>query len=560
MNHPHPDLGLPSPLVKGGLRIVALGGLGEIGRNMTVFETKGKLLIVDCGVLFPEDTQPGIDLILPDFSYIRDRLDDVVGVFLTHGHEDHIGAVPYLLRERGDIAIYGSALTLALVSAKLKEHRISPLTREVREGGHEDVGPFELEFVAVNHSIPDALAVVINTDAGRVLATGDFKMDQLPLDGRITDLRTFARLGEEGVDLFMVDSTNADIPGFTPSEREIMPALNRVIGSTRRRVIVASFSSHVHRVQQVIDTALIHNRKVIFIGRSMVRNMKIAQDMGYLTVPPGIVMDAKDLDSFDDNVVLICTGSQGEPMAALSRMANGDHQIRVGEGDTVILASSLIPGNENSVFRVINELTRFGAKVVHKANAMVHVSGHAAAGELLYCYNIVKPRFVMPIHGEWRHMKANAELAIQAGVPRSNALIIENGVVVDLIDHEAQVVGSVPCGFVYVDGQSIGDITEASLKDRRILGEEGFISVIVVIDSQSGKIVAGPDIHARGFNEDMALFDDVKLKIEKALAAAVAEGINGTHQLSQIVRKTVGGWVGGEHRRKPMIVPVVIEV
>ena len=560
MNHPHPDLGLPSPLVKGGLRIVALGGLGEIGRNMTVFETKGKLLIVDCGVLFPEDTQPGIDLILPDFSYIRDRLDDVVGVFLTHGHEDHIGALPYLLRERGDIAIYGSALTLALVTAKLKEHRISPLTREVREGGHEDVGPFELEFVAVNHSIPDALAVVINTDAGRVLATGDFKMDQLPLDGRITDLRTFARLGEEGVDLFMVDSTNADIPGFTPSEREIMPALNRVIGSTKRRVIVASFSSHVHRVQQVIDTAAIHNRKVIFIGRSMVRNMKIAQDMGYLTVPPGIVMDAKDLDSFDDNVVLICTGSQGEPMAALSRMANGDHQIRVGEGDTVILASSLIPGNENSVFRVINELTRFGAKVVHKANAMVHVSGHAAAGELLYCYNIVKPRFVMPIHGEWRHMKANAELAIQAGVPRSNALIIENGVVVDLIDHEAQVVGSVPCGFVYVDGQSIGDITETSLKDRRILGEEGFISVIVVIDSQSGKIVAGPDIHARGFNEDMALFDDVKLKIEKALAAAVAEGINGTHQLSQIVRKTVGGWVGGEHRRKPMIVPVVIEV
>jgi len=560
MNHPHPDLGTPSTLVHGGLRIVALGGLGEIGRNMTVFETKGKLLIVDCGVLFPEDTQPGIDLILPDFSYIRDRLDDVVGIFLTHGHEDHIGAVPYLLRERGDIALYGSALTLALVTAKLKEHRISPLTREVREGGHEDVGPFELEFVAVNHSIPDALAVVINTDAGRVLATGDFKMDQLPLDGRITDLRTFARLGEEGVDLFMVDSTNADIPGFTPSEREIMPALNRVIGSTKRRVIVASFSSHVHRVQQVIDIAAMHNRKVIFIGRSMVRNMKIAQDMGYLHVPAGIVMDSKDLDSFDDNVVLICTGSQGEPMAALSRMANGDHQIRVGEGDTVILASSLIPGNENSVFRVINELTRFGAKVVHKANAMVHVSGHAAAGELLYCYNIVKPRYVMPIHGEWRHMKANAELAIQAGLPRSNALIIENGVVVDLVDHEAQVVGSVPCGFVYVDGQSIGDITEASLKDRRILGEEGFISVIVVIDSQSGKIVAGPDIHARGFNEDMALFDDVKLKIEKALATAVADGNNGTHQLSQIVRKTVGGWVGGEHRRKPMIVPVVIEV
>ena len=560
MNHPHPHLTTPPKLVDGGLRIVALGGLTEIGRNMTVFEYKSKLLIVDCGVLFPEDNQPGIDLILPDFSYIRDRLNDVVGIFLTHGHEDHIGAVPYLLRERGDIAIYGSALTLALITAKLKEHRISPLPRVVKEGGTEDIGPFTLEFVAVNHSIPDALAVVINTSAGRVLATGDFKMDQLPLDGRITDLRTFARLGDEGVDLFMVDSTNADIPGFTPSEREIMPALNRVISSTKRRVIVASFSSHIHRVQQVIDIASLHGRKVVFIGRSMVRNMKIAEEMGYLKVPSDLVIDSKELDQFDDNVVLICTGSQGEPMAALSRMANGDHQIRVGEGDTVILASSLIPGNENSVFRVINELTRFGAKVVHKANAMVHVSGHAAAGELLYCYNIVKPKYVMPIHGEWRHLKANAELAIESGVARSNTFIIDNGVVLDMINHEIEVVGAVPCGFVFVDGQSIGDITESSLKDRRILGEEGFISCVVVVDSQSGKIVAGPDIHARGFNEDEAMFDEVKLRIEKALERAVADGINGTHQLSQIVRKTIGGWVGGEHRRKPMIVPLVIEV
>jgi len=560
MTHPHPELATPSPLVDGGLRIVALGGLAEIGRNMTVFEYKKKLLIVDCGVLFPEENQPGIDLILPDFSYIRERLNDVIAIFLTHGHEDHIGAVPYLLRERGDIPIYGSALTLALITAKLKEHRISPLTREVKEGMREDIGPFELEFVAVNHSIPDALAVAIHTGAGTVLHTGDFKMDQLPLDGRITDLRTFARLGEEGVDLFLVDSTNADIPGFTPSEREIMPALNRVIGATKRRVIVASFSSHVHRVQQVIDIAAKHERKVVFIGRSMVRNMKIAEDMGYLTIPSGLLIDVKDLDSFDDNVVLICTGSQGEPMAALSRMANGDHQIRVGAGDTVILASSLIPGNENSVFRVINELTRFGAKVVHKANAMVHVSGHAAAGELLYCYNIVKPKYVMPVHGEWRHLTANAEIAISAGVLREHALIIENGVVVDLVNHEASVIGSVPCGFVYVDGQSIGDITESSLKDRRILGEEGFISCVVVIESQSGKIIAGPDIHARGFAEDEALFDEVKLKIEKALARAVAEGINGTHQLSQIVRKTIGEWVGTTHRRRPMIVPVVIEV
>ncbi|CAB4941174.1 unannotated protein [freshwater metagenome] len=402
--------------------------------------------------------------------------------------------------------------------------------------------------------------MAIHTEAGTVLHTGDFKMDQLPLDGRITDLRSFARLGEKGVDLFLVDSTNADVPGFTPSERDIIPALDRVIRATRRRVVVASFSSHVHRVQQVIDIAAAHERKVCFIGRSMVRNMKIAEEMGYLTIPNGVLVDMKELDNHGDNLVLICTGSQGEPLAALSRMANGDHAIRVGEGDTVILASSLIPGNENPVYRVINELTRFGAKVVHKANALVHVSGHAAAGELLYCYNIVKPKHVMPVHGEWRHMKANAELAIQAGMKRENAVVVENGIVVDLIDHEVNIAGAVPVGYVYVDGQSIGDITESSLKDRRILGEEGFISVVVVIESQSGKIVAGPDIHARGFAEDAALFDEVKSRIEKALATAVADGINGTHQLSQIVRKTVGNWVGAEHRRRPMILPVVIEV
>ncbi len=560
MNHPHPDLGLPTKLVAGGLRIVALGGLGEIGRNMTVFESDGKLLIVDCGVLFPEENQPGIDLILPDFSYIRERLNDIEAIFLTHGHEDHIGAVPYLLRERGDIPVIGTALTIAFIKSKLKEHRITAITREVKAGMREKIGPFAMEYVAVNHSIPDALAVAITTKAGTILHTGDFKMDQLPLDGRITDLATFARLGADGVDLFMVDSTNADIPGFTTSEREIMPALDRVFRSTRRRVVVASFASHVHRIQQIINTAESHKRKVVFMGRSMVRNMNLAADMGYLTIPSGVLIDEKEMDNHGDNLVLICTGSQGEPLAALSRMANGDHQIRVGEGDTVVLASSLIPGNENPVYRVINELTRFGARVVHKANALVHVSGHAAAGELLYCYNIVKPKHVMPIHGEWRHMRANAELAIQTGVARKNTVVVENGIVIDMVDHKVSVVGSVPCGFVYVDGQSIGDITESSLKDRRILGEEGFISVVVVIDSQTGKIVAGPDIHARGFAEDVALFDEVKSRIEKALATAVSEGINGTHQLSQIMRKTVGSWVGGEHRRRPMIVPVVIEV
>jgi ribonuclease J len=560
MNHPHPDLPYPPKLAPKTIRVVALGGLGEIGRNMTVFEYEGKLLIVDCGVLFPEENQPGIDLILPDFSYIRGRLKDVVGLALTHGHEDHIGAVPYLLKERADIPVIGSKLTLAFTEAKLKERRITAPMVEVKAGMKQKFGPFELEFIAVNHSIPDALAIAIRTDAGLILATGDFKMDQLPLDGRITDLRAFARLGEEGVDLFMTDSTNADVPGFTTSERDIIPALDRTFRATTRRVIVASFASHVHRIQQIINIAVAHDRKVAFVGRSMVRNMKLAEDLGYLEVPKGLIVDAKNIDDYGDKIVMICTGSQGEPLAALSRMANGEHQIKVGKGDTVILASSLIPGNENSVYRVINELTRFGAEVIHKGNAMVHVSGHAAAGELLYCYNIVKPKNVMPIHGEWRHMRANAELAIKTGLARTNTVVVDNGIAVDVHDGYADVAGAVPVGFVYVDGQSIGEITEDSLKDRRILGEEGFISVVVVVESQTGKIVAGPDIHARGFTEDKALFDEVKVIIEKALAKSVANGINGTHQLQQVLRRTVGTWVGEEHRRKPMIVPVVIEV
>lgn len=560
MNHPHPNLGVPPKLVEGGARFIAFGGLGEVGRNMAAIEYRGEILIIDCGVLFPEENQPGIDLILPDWSAIRHRLADIRAIFLTHGHEDHIGALPFFLRERSDIPVIGSKLTIAFVESKLKERRIKANTRIVKEGMREKVGQFDLEYIAVNHSIPDALAVAIRTSAGLMLHTGDFKMDQLPLDGRTTDLNTFARLGEEGVDIFFVDSTNADIPGFTTSEREILPVLDRVIGGTTKRVIVASFASHVHRIQQVIDIAATHGRKVVFIGRSMVKNMGIADELGFLHIPPNTLIDERELEDHGENVVLVCTGSQGEPLAALSRMANGDHQIKVGAGDTVIFASSLIPGNENSVYRVINELTRFGAKVVHKGNALVHVSGHSAAGELMYCYNIVKPRHVVPVHGEWRHMRSNADLAIKCGVEYKKAMVIENGVVVDLIDGQAKVSGALPCGYVYVDGQTIGEITEASLKDRRILGEEGFISVIVVIDSQNGRIVAGPDIHARGFTEDDALFNEVKGRIESALGKAVSEGMNGTHQLSQVVRKTVGNWVGAEHRRRPMIVPVVIEV
>ncbi|MGV3564472.1 MAG: ribonuclease J [Nocardioides sp.] len=560
MSHPHPELTAPAPLAQGGLRVTPFGGLGEVGRNMTAFEYDGRLLIVDCGVLFPEDHQPGVDLILPDWSSIRDRLDTVEALVLTHGHEDHIGATPYLLRERGDIPLVGSELTLALLGSKLREHRLRETVHHVvKEGDRISFGPFELEFVAVNHSIPDALAVAIRTPAGMVLHTGDFKMDQLPLDGRITDLRAFARLGEEGVDLFLTDSTNAETPGFTPTEKAITPVIDQVFRESSQRIIVACFASHVHRVQQVLDAAYAHERQVAFVGRSMVRNMGIAKDLGYLTIPPGTIVDAKELAHLPpQHQVLVSTGSQGEPMSALSRIAQRNHNIvHIEEGDTVLLASSLIPGNENAVYRVINGLARWGARVVHKGNAMVHVSGHASAGELLYCYNIVKPRNVLPVHGEIRHMQANAALARATGV--ENVVIAEDGVVVDLVDGVASIAGKVECGYVFVDGSSVGDITESDLKDRRILGEEGFISVIVVMDSVSGKVAGGPEIHARGFAEDDSVFEEIKPAIIDALDRAMADGTTDAHQLQQTVRRVIGRWVSNTHRRRPMIIPVVIE-
>ena len=555
-------LNQPPKLKKDTMRVIPLGGLGDVGRNMTVFEYQGRLLVVDCGVLFPEDAQPGVDLILPDFDIISDRLDDIAAIILTHGHEDHIGAVPYLLRQKPDIPLVGSQLTLAFIEAKLKEHRITPYTLAVKEGQKEAFGPFDCEFVAVNHSIPDALAVHIATGAGTVLHTGDFKMDQLPLDRRITDLRAFARLGEAGVDLFMTDSTNAEVPGFTLGEQEIGPVLHQIFGRARQKIVVASFSSHVHRVQQVLDAAAAHGRKVAFVGRSMVRNMGIAADMGYLDVPENTVVDVRKIDNLpDDKVVLMCTGSQGEPMAALGRIANRDHRVSVGPGDVVVLASSLIPGNENAVFRIINGLLALGAEVVHKGNAKVHTSGHASAGELLYCYNIVRPKNVMPIHGEVRHLIANGRIAESTGVPREQVVLAKDGHVVDLKGGVAKVVGEVPNGYVYVDGSSVGEISEADLKDRRILGDEGFISLFAVVNSETGALIAGPEIHARGVAEDDEVFERIRPEIVKALEQAVADQTNrrDTYQLQQVMRRVVGRYVSQRLRRKPMIIPIVVE-
>jgi ribonuclease J len=552
---------MPEPPSRDTVRIVPLGGLGEVGRNCNVLEYRGRLVVVDFGVLFPEESQPGVDLILPDIDYLKSRLDDIDAIVLTHGHEDHIGAVPYLLKLRPDIPIIGSQLTIAFVEAKLQEHDITAHSHVVVEGDVERIGPFEMEFIAVNHSIPDALAVFVRTPEGNILITGDFKMDQLPLDGRLTDLRAFARAGEEGVDLFMSDSTNAEVPGFVASESEIGPVIDRVFGDSTGQIVVASFASHVHRVQQVLKAAAHHGRKVAFVGRSMVRNMTIAQELGYLDVPAGVLRDLADMQDIPENQrVYMSTGSQGEPMAVLARIANKSHpKVSVGPGDTVLFASSLIPGNENSVYRLINGLMKLGAKVVHQGNAKVHVSGHAAQGELLYCYNILEPAYAMPIHGEVRHQVANGAIAVKTGVPPENVILAENGSVIDMHDGEVSLVGSVPFHEIYVDGSSVGDITESELKDRRILAEEGFIAIFAAVDAKGEQIVTGPHIQARAMAEDESVFEDILPEVTVALQEALEKGMD-TYGMQQAMRRVVGRWASRKLRRSPMIIPTVVEV
>ncbi len=552
----------PPALARGGLRVYALGGIGEVGRNMTVFEYEGRLLVVDCGVLFPSDSEPGIDLILPDFRTLEGRLDDIDALVLTHGHEDHIGAVPWLLRMRPDIPVVGSRFTLALVAAKCKEHRLTPHLQEIKEGDRVSHGGWDCEYFAVNHSIPDAVAVAIRTPAGLLLHTGDIKLDQLPLDGRLTDLGGFSRLGEEGVDLFLVDSTNAEVPGFVTPEADIGPVISDLVRRAPSRIILACFASHVHRVQQVLDAAHAHGRKVCLTGRSMVRNMGLADDHSLLNIPDGLLVDIDEAMRLpDEKLVLVSTGSQGEPLAALSRMARGDHRsITIRPDDTIILASSLIPGNETAVFGVINGLTRLGATVVHQGNAKVHVSGHAPAGELLFLYNAVRPSNVMPVHGEWRHLRANAALARRTGVPEESVVIAENGVVVDLVDGRAAITGRVEVGQVYVDGLSVGDVGETTLGDRIALGEGGFIAINVAIDHKTGRALSRPTLSGRGFSDDPKALDAAQSLVEDELSRLENENVTDPHRIAQGVRRVVGRWVSDTYRRRPMIVPTVIAV
>jgi ribonuclease J len=560
-------LGPPPELPVGGLRVVAVGGIKEIGRNMTVFEyradaSRSRLLVVDCGMLLGKTNSPGVDITLPDWSYFAGRLDDIDAVVLTHGHEDHIGALPYLLRERGDIPVIGSRLTLALVESKLSQHRIKPELRRVVEGERTAAGDWDLEFFAVNHSIPDALAVAIRAGQHTVLHTGDFKMDQTPLDGRLTDLPGFSRLGDEGVDLLLADSTNAEVGGFIPSERDVGKVVTDVIHKAPGRIIVACFASHVHRVQQVLDAAVETQRQVALVGRSMVRNMQIARELGLLRVPDGVLIDLKDAEELPSKrVLLISTGSQGEPLSALSRMANREHQtVRISSDDTILLASSLIPGNETSVGQVINGLSRLGATVIHKSTALVHVSGHAPAGELRYLLAAVRPTNLMPVHGEWRHLRAHAAIGRSMGLPDARIMLAEDGTVVDLVDGLATISGRIPVGYVYVDGLEVGDIGDAVLKDRRILGEEGFLSILVAVDLDAGKVVFGPEITARGFSDDPEALDPIHAELIDVLERALAEGATDSGSLSNLVRRTVGRWVDRTYRRRPMLMPMVVEV
>ncbi len=554
---------LPEPptAAKNALRIYALGGISEIGRNMTVFEYNNRLLLVDCGVLFPSSGEPGVDLILPDFGPIEDQLDRVDALVVTHGHEDHIGAIPWLLKLRPDLPILASRFTLALIAAKCKEHRQRPKLIEVNEDSNENRGPFNIRFWAVNHSIPDCLGLAIKTGAGLVIHTGDIKLDQTPTGGRPTDLPALSRFGDEGVDLMLCDSTNASTPGISSSEAEIVPTLRRLVDQAKQRVILASFASNVYRVQAAIDAAVAANRKVAFNGRSMIRNMEIAEKMGYLKAPRGTIVSMDDASKMAPHkVMLITTGTQGEPMAALSRMARREHrQITVRDGDMIILSSSIVPGNEEGVFGVINNLAQIGATVITGHDAKVHTSGHGYAGELLFLYNAARPRNAMPVHGEWRHLRANKELAIATGTPRENVVLAQNGVVVDLVDGRARVVGQVPVGNLYVDGVTMGDVDADVLADRTSLGSGGLISITAVIDDRTGRLLELPTVQTKGFAEDAkALIAEVRELSAKTMDDLAAEGENDPYRMVQQLRRKVSRFVEQKWRREPMILPTVV--
>ena len=552
---------------KDRLRVIPLGGLDEVGKNMTVFEYGDEMVLVDAGIMFPDDDHPGVDLILPDFSYVVKRKEKLKGIVITHGHEDHTGALPYLLKDLGpNVPVLGTRLTLGLIKGKLEEHKLKKVKlREVRDGGHVSLGSFGFDFFAVNHSIPDAVGVFIRTPVANVLHTGDFKLDQTPIDGRLADYGAITKFGKTGIDLLMSDSTNAETRGITLSEAEVGKSLREIIASAENRVIVASFSSHIHRIQQVCDAAVEAGRKVVVTGRSMVTNTKIARELGYLEIDDDDIVDAFDANGIpSEKVVVLCTGSQGEPLSALARMANGDHRtVQVQHDDTVVISASPVPGNEKAVSRVINRLTKAGARVLHKGSHMVHVSGHAASEELKLMLNLTQPTYFMPIHGETRHLAAHARLAHDVGMFNEDIFVLDNGDCLELSEGGAKVAGSVEHGVVYVDGLSVGDVGKVVLRDRQLLAQDGIATIIIAIDGQTGRIAAEPELVTRGLvvgGDKDPLIIEARARIAKTLAKTAKEGATDQAVIKNAVRESLSQLLWERIRRRPMIIPVVMEV
>ena len=547
------------------VRIIPLGGLGEVGKNMTVVESDEGIVVIDAGLAFPRDEHLGVDLLLPDFSYLTDRADMIRAVVLTHGHEDHVGALPYLMREVEIPEIWATRLTLGLVKSKLDEHgllRAAELIEADPEGGAVRIGPFEAEFVRVAHSIPDSVAVVLDTPDGRIVHTGDYKIDHTPVDGFRTDVGRLADIGNRGVDLMLGDSTNAERPGVTPSERTVGEAFRAIIPRLEGRVLIASFASNVHRMQQAIDVAMDTGRKVCVIGRSLRKNINIARNLGYMEVPEDLLVRPGDLGELaPDETMILCTGSQGEPLSAMTRIAYGDHQhVQIEDGDTVIVSAKPVPGNELRVHDTINRLAKAGAEVLHQEIAPVHTSGHGNSEELRTMIALLRPRSVMPVHGEYRMLAAHARLARDAGVPAERIPIAENGSVVELSGSHARIVDTVPAGITFVDGLALGDVRDASLRDRRHLAEDGVLIIVTTIAPQNGSEVAAPEVLARGFADPDEILDDAREEAEQVLRWCLSEGVGELKLIQEHLHDALGQLVYSRTGRRPMILPVVLEV
>ncbi len=551
---------------KSKLKIIPLGGMNEIGKNITVFEYENDIIVVDCGLSFPEDEMLGVDLVIPDISYLEKNKDKIRAVLITHGHEDHIGAIPYFLKKI-NVPVYGSKLALGLIKVKLIEHNLEKQTKLVNIEPRQILrfGKFKVEFIRVTHSIADSMAIAITTPVGTVLHTGDFKVDYTPIDGGYIDLQRIAELGKEGVSLLLSDSTNAMKPGHTMSERSVGLEFDRLFTNCNKRIIVATFASNVHRMQQIINSAVKFKRKVAVVGRSMVNVISVAQELGYLNAPEGTLIDIDKIGNYNpEQLVIITTGSQGEPMAALSRMSVGEHKkVQITPDDMIIFSSSAIPGNEKSIGRVIDELEKLGAEVIYNQIADVHVSGHACQEELKLMLSLVRPKYFMPVHGEYRFLKQHGSLAVDTGVPKENVFIMENGRILELDKNSAKMTTQVTSGMVLVDGLGVGDVGNIVLRDRQLLSENGMIIVVISLDRRTAKVVSGPDIVTRGFvyvRENEPLIDEIKEVAKKELANCEENGIREWSVIKGKLRESLIKYIFSKTKRQPMILPILMDV